>query len=85
MVSDGAITYQPEKNKYQLELTLKKEDEDILHLFEDDLGVKNKVYDSNILYKRFSLGSKQIVSDLINLGITQNKTFTVKVPTFDSK
>ena len=85
LVSDGAITYQPEKNKYQLELTLKKEDEDILHLFEEDLGVKNKVYDSNILYKRFSLGSKQIVSDLINLGITQNKTFTVKVPTFDSK
>ena len=65
LVSDGAITYQPEKSKFQLELTIKQEDEDILHLLENDLGVNNKVYASQNLYKRFSLGSKKIVTDLI--------------------
>ena len=84
-ISDGAITYQPEKSKFQIELTIKEEDEDILHLLEKDLGVQNKVYRSQNKYKRFSLGSKKIVTDLINLGITQNKTFSVKVPQFYKK
>lgn len=81
IISDGAITNQIEKSKFQLELTLKKEDEHILHLLENDLGVKEKVYDSANKYKRFSLGSKKIIQDLEKLGITQNKSFTVKVPT----
>lgn len=85
IISDGAITNQPEKSKFQLELTLKAEDEDILHLLEKDLGVNNKVYLSNEKYKRFSLGSKKLIMDLEKLGITQNKTFSVKVPTFDKK
>lgn len=85
IISDGAITYQPEKSKFQIELTIKKEDEDILHLLENDLGVQNKVYYSQNKYKRFSLGSKKIIMDLVNLGITQNKTFSVKVPQFDKK
>ena len=85
IISDGAITYQPEKSKFQIELTIKEEDEDVLHLLEKDLGVQNKVYYSQGKYKRFSLGSKKIVTDLINLGITQNKTFSVKVPQFDKK
>lgn len=83
IISDGAITNQPEKSKFQLEITIKKEDEDILHLLEQDLGVKNKVYPSQKAYKRFSLGCKQIIQDLENLGITQNKTFTVQIPQFD--
>ena len=85
IISDGSITNQPKKNKFQLELTLKPEDEDILHLLEQDLGVINKVYFSNNIYKRFSLGCKKIILDLEKLGITQNKTFNVKVPNFNSK
>ena len=85
IISDGSITNQPEKSKFQLELTIKQEDEDILHLLEQDLGVEQKVYCSNNKYKRFSLGSKQIVMDLANLGITQNKTFNVKVPHFNKE
>ena len=85
LLSDGAITYQPEKSKFQLELTIKKEDEKILHLLEQDLGVQNKVYNSQENYKRFSLGSKKIVTDLVKLGIKQNKSFTVKVPKFDKQ
>lgn len=85
IISDGAIINQPEKSKFQLELTLKQEDEDILHLLEKDLGVVNKVYTSAIYYKRFSLGCKKIIQDLEKLGITQNKTFSVKVPAFDKK
>ena len=80
IISDGAITNQADKSKFQLELTLKKEDEHILHLLEEDLGVKEKVYNSADKYKRFSLGSKKIVQDLEKLGITQNKSFTVQVP-----
>lgn len=83
LISDGSITFQPDKNKFQLELTLKAEDEDILHLLEKDLGLVNKVYNSGKCYKRFSLGSKKMVQDLVNLGITQNKSFTVKVPLFN--
>ena len=85
IISDGAITNQPDKSKFALELTLKKEDEKILHLLESDLGVINKVYPSGEKYIRFSLGSKEIVSDLQQLGITQNKTFTVQIPTFDKQ
>lgn len=80
IISDGAITNQADKSKFQLELTLKKEDEHILHLLENDLGVKNKVYNSAYKYKRFSLGSKKIIQDLEKLGITQNKSFTVQIP-----
>ena len=85
IISDGAITYQLEKSKFQLELTIKKEDENILHLLEQDLKVQNKVYNSQNKYKRFSLGSKKIIQDLIKLGITPNKTFTVKVPSFNKE
>lgn len=80
IISDGAITNQADKSKFQLELTLKKEDEDILHLLEKDLGVEGKVYNSADKYKRFSLGSKKIIQDLEKLGITQNKSFTVQIP-----
>lgn len=85
IISDGSITNQPEKSKFQLELTLKQEDEDILHLLEQDLGVVNKVYTSNKNYKRFSLGCKKIILDLEKMGITQKKTFSVQVPIFNSK
>ena len=85
IISDGSITNQPEKSKFQLELTIKEEDENILHLLEDDLGFVDKVYPSGEKYKRFSLGCKKIIEDLENLGISQSKTFTVKVPSFDSK
>lgn len=85
IISDGSITNQPTKSKFQLELTIKQEDEPILHLLEKDLGVNNKVYPSQNLYSRFSLGCKKIVQDLENLGITQNKTFSVAVPQIDFK
>ena len=85
IISDGAITNQPNNSKFQLEITIKAEDEDILHLLENDLGVQNKVYVSQKIYKRFSLGCKKIIQDLESLGITQNKSFIVKVPQFDKK
>lgn len=85
IVSDGSLTDNIEKSKFSLELTIKKEDEDILHLLENDLGVKNKIYPSQKHYSRFCLGSKKIITDLNKLGITSNKTFSVKVPKFDKK
>ena len=85
IISDGAITNQPEKSKFALEITIKSEDKNILHLLSQDLGVNNKIYPSQKKYSRFSLGSKKIILDLEKLGITQNKTFTVKVPKFDKK
>lgn len=80
LISDGAITYQPQKSKFQLELTIKQEDEAILQLLANDLGVPNNIYTSGDKYKRFSLGSKKIVTDLIHLGVTQNKSLTVQIP-----
>lgn len=85
LISDGAITNQPEKSKFQIEITIKQEDEDILHLFEKDLQVQNKVYPSQEIYRRFSLGCKKMVEDLNKLGITQNKSFTVHIPTIDQE
>lgn len=85
IISDGAITNQPEKSKFQLEITIKQEDEEILHLLEKDLNVFNKVYPSQQIYSRFSLGCKKIVQDLAKMGISQNKSFIVKVPNFDEK
>lgn len=85
IISDGAITNQPEKNKFQLEITIKKEDENILHILEKDLQVENKVYNSGEKYIRFSLGCKKIIQDLEKLGISQNKSFTVKIPKIDKQ
>ena len=84
LITDGSITYQPQKNKYQIELTIKQQDEYILHLLANDLGVPDRVYSSGTEYKRFSLGSKKMVNDLLNLGLTQKKTFTVQVPNIKS-
>ena len=83
IISDGAITNQPEKSKFQLEITIKQEDESILHLLEKDLQVCNKVYPSQQIYRRFSLGCKKIILDLEKLGISQNKSWVVKVPLFN--
>lgn len=80
IISDGSITNNPEQSKFQLELTLQPQDIEILYLLEKDLQVENKIYNSGDKYKRFSLGCKQIIQDLEKIGITQNKTFTVKIP-----
>ena len=83
LITDGSIKYQPEQSDYEVSISLQPSDEDILHLFEADLGAKDKVYTSAGYYKRFALGNKQIVTDLVKLGITPNKSFTVTVPTID--
>lgn len=86
VVSDGTITYEANgRKRYDLSLTIKKEDEDILLMLEKDLGVSNKISPFQEKYSRFYFSCKKIVLDLMNLGITQNKTFTVKVPKFDKK
>lgn len=73
LISDGCIF----DNKIQI--TISKQDEDILHLLEKDLSVENKIYLKNG-YSSFTLGSKKMCEDLNKLSITPNKTFTVKIP-----
>ena len=49
------------------------------------MQVENKVYNSGEKYIRFSLGCKKIIQDLEKLGISQNKSFTVKIPKIDKQ
>lgn len=80
IISDGSIIRNEIKNRYELAICLSSKDEYILHLLEQDLKVENKVTTFNEKYKRFYLCCKSMINDLYNLGITQNKSHTVKMP-----
>lgn len=79
LISDGNID-----EDGTISISLNSEDEEILHLFENDLKVKDKVRTVNE-YKRFAIGSQIMLKDLLNLTVTPNKSFTVKLPELDGK
>lgn len=76
ILTDGTVNYSNDN----LQISLVKEDEYILYLFEQDLGIENHVKPFCEKYSRFSFGSKIMLQDLIQYGIIPNKTLTLKFP-----
>jgi DNA-binding transcriptional regulator WhiA len=86
ILADGSVTNNEEKYRYQLTLKLHNRDRDILENFikcidgEMDIWKNNKREMSEIF-----LSGKKLISDLEVLGVTPNKTFSVKYPIIDEK
>lgn len=75
ILTDGCVT-----NKSSLEISLQKQDNYILEMFQNDLGIENHVKPFNGDYVRFSFTCKKINDDLVKYGIIPNKTLTLKYP-----
>ena len=79
ITADGNIN--KTRNSYYLQFCLQKKDEDILKKMRKMLAPKNKFsYYKPENTLSFKLGSTTIYKDLLKLGITANKTFSVKPP-----
>lgn len=72
--------------KAQMTLKLKQTDEQHLLKFKQSLSSEHPIHrgknssHSNSYYSSFFIGSKELCGDLIKLGITPKKSFTIKFP-----
>ena len=76
ILTDGTVNYINDN----LQISLVKGDEYILHLFEQDLGIENHVKTFGENYSRFAVGSKTMVHDLAQYGVVPNKTHSLIFP-----
>lgn len=75
LLTDGCVT-----KRNSIELTVRQDDEYILKLLEQDLGVSGCVKAFGKNYSRFVLGSKKMCNDLSKFGVVPNKSLTLKFP-----
>ena len=79
--ADGSVVYNPNRYRYQLSLKLHPKDKHILiSLIKHIEGEMNVWEDSKRNICQISLSGKKIINDLIKLGVTPNKTFTLNYP-----
>lgn len=75
IAADGAIV------RNELTISIHRKDVQILERLKNELKSPNKIITlnkKNTDMVRFSIGNKELVSDLKNLGVTERKTFTLK-------
>lgn len=88
MYADGCLWGGPEKKRYMINLGLEKTDKAVVETFKKVLSSTRPLY--RITSRGYSLtesiclsvSSKKLFNDLINLGCTPKKTFTLKFPSF---
>jgi hypothetical protein len=84
--ADGCVTNDSEKYRYQLTLKLHSKDIEILKKFIESInGEMNVREDKKREICEVFLSGKKLICDLENLGVKQNKTFSVKYPIIDEK
>jgi hypothetical protein len=77
LFADGFVS---EKHKY-IEITLHNKDIEVLQNFVRCLYPEGRpISTSKIVYRRVVINSTKMVTDLVNLGCTQRKTFTLSFP-----
>ena len=84
--ADGCLIDDPKKYRYRLNIKIHNKDEDILERFISLLDSEVKIWKSkgrDISVIGFS--SKKIINDLKNIGLHQNKTYTIDYPKIDEK
>jgi hypothetical protein len=82
--ADGSIINDVNKFRYQVTLKLHIKDKHILESFIESINGEMLLWKHNqrdIVEVKFS--GKKMVNDLINLGVIQNKTFTLQYPTIN--
>jgi intein/homing endonuclease len=66
-------------------LCLHQQDRNILDFYHDRLKLTNKITEikrNGSVYYRLNIGHKEVIDDLVNLGIVQKKTQLIRFPTF---
>lgn len=84
--ADGALIDNPKEYRYKLNIKIHKKDEDILKRFISLLNSEVEIWrskDRDISEIGFS--SKKMIYDLKNIGLHQNKTYTIEYPKIDEK
>jgi hypothetical protein len=82
--SDGCLIDNPKEYRYKLNIKIHNKDEDILKKFISLLDSEVEIWRSShrdICEIGFS--SKKMINDLKNLGLHQNKTYTIEYPKID--
>jgi len=84
--ADGCLIDDPKKYRYKLNIKIHNKDEDILEKFISLLDSEVKIWKSkNRDISEIGFSSKKIINDLKNIGLHQNKTYTIDYPKIDEK
>ena len=79
IAADGALVKSTQSNSIALTITIHKKDKEVLEFIKKELGCDNPIKElkrDNLI--RFTISSKQLSTDLINLGIVPNKSLILK-------
>lgn len=84
--ADGCLIDNPKEYRYKLAIKIHNKDEDILERFISLLDSEVEVWRSkNRDISEVGFSSKKMINDLKNIGIHQNKTYTIEYPKIDEK
>lgn len=82
--ADGCVSNDPKKYRYQVTLKLHTKDKHILDSFIKSVKGEMPVWKHGQReMSEVHFSGKKMVNDLINLGVTPNKTFTLQYPTIN--
>ena len=84
--ADGCLINNPKEYRYKLVIKIHNKDEDMLKRFISLLDSEVEIWRSkNRDISEVGFSSKKMINDLKNLGIHQNKTYTIEYPKIDEK
>lgn len=84
--ADGAIINDPKKHRYKVVIKLHEKDYSILEKLIESIDGEMEIWKSKTKdTAEVGFSGKKIIKDLENLGLHQNKTFTIKYPEIDEK
>jgi DNA-binding transcriptional regulator WhiA len=84
--ADGCLIDNPKKYRYRLNIKIHNKDEDILERFISLLDSEVKIFRSNGGdVSEIGFSSEKMINDLKNIGLHQNKTYTIDYPKIDEK
>jgi hypothetical protein len=84
--ADGCLIDNPKKYRYRLIIKIHNKDEDILERFISLLDSEVKIFRSNGRdVSEIGFSSEKMINDLKNIGLHQNKTYTIDYPKINEK
>lgn len=83
LAADGCLYDRKGCGENIVRMSLKRDDEDILRRFAHDLGTEKPITYSSGKYANFEISSTKMFNDLINIGLSTNKTYKNIVPDID--
>lgn len=81
--ADGCVISDPIRYRYKLTIKIHSKDKHILNSLISSIDGEMMVWENKTKFSQVTLSGKKIVSDLIKLGATPNKTFDLQYPIID--